>query len=174
MDLKDYLVLSLSFGALIFSYINTKMQIKANREQMKADNLIKLRSEWIQRFSKLIINIKAKFSTILEYAMHLDYKDENIEWEKINATKKEIYFLQNELLLFVTLEGESLTFTSHDKETPVILINEMYRLFIDFFNTRFNNYKEQQESISELQKSLALFNTHAVQLIQDQTEKLTK
>lgn len=118
MEIKDYFILSISILALIFSFINTKIQIKANRKQMKENNLMNLRKEWIQDFIKLSSEIYE-----FVYIRFATYNESKPEF--INRIHK-IYYFINELRLRTTIDGEELKPIINELNAYVVSMNEYY------------------------------------------------
>lgn len=102
-----YISVIVSLVALIVSIVMSYVQISANRKQMRFDNMIKLRKEWIQDFSQLMTKILNELLSMSIYVGGRSFEKESEDFDKVSNHRDKIFFYQSELILKVTLEGET-------------------------------------------------------------------
>lgn len=159
----------IAIAGIIFSYFNTNKILKANREQMKADNMIKLRQVWIQDFSKLAGKVYVYLSEMVMSMetivglINMETSPDNHIPEYYDLNKK-LVFVTDQILLKVNLEGKS-----YDSLNDSILyLNAILSgLYIRHFE-RFSN--EELNSITEM---IVNFKVKLKQVIIIETNKLT-
>lgn len=156
MDTKDIIISItailtslIAIAGIIFSYFNTNKILKANREQMKAENMIKLRQVWIQDFSKLASKMYVYLSEMVMSMetivglINMEISPDNNIQEYYDLNKKFV-FVTDQLLLKVNLEGKSYDFLN---DSILYLNANLSGLYTRHFD-RFSN--EELDRITEL------------------------
>jgi len=121
--------LQISERQFIIANENFEKQLEADRERMKHDNMIRMRKEWIQDFSKISCLIsELLYKLTMKFHGTPDGKIEKVK-ESLSAEIDQLQLLDSQLKLKITLEGEELT--------PLHLIFDDFIAYI-FVDTELN------------------------------------
>lgn len=157
--LETYFPFIAFFITSMITLITLVITIKANRGQMREDNLIKLRKEWIQEFRKMCIEVEILFEKVSD--------DENLFSGKVYEYIRELSSKYFHLKFMVTIDGQVLDYL-------FVLVNDYSNMVmeVDKTNKKDENYykdlKNYEKLIWEFVEIRAKFNNTAEKIIQMQ------
>lgn len=148
------------------SSYNLNRQLQANLDHMKADNIIKLRKEWIHNFSLVISKIYGELFSFSLATIRTSY---DIKPNLIGVLEniKNLNRYRTELILLVTIEGHP----NYDIYDFTIKLTEQ---FADFCRKEFVNDKEYKDELKKKENDLTNFVEMALNIVTQETMKLSQ
>lgn len=166
---KSWLEIYAPYLTAIITLFVLIITIRANRKQMREDNLIKLRKEWIQDFSNLASKINLELFHLNLIAnknkVNISIADSVKISMEFDVHYHNMFLYRSELLMKITLEGEKFNdvYNFLDQVTTNLTLHS-----VGIFSTNEELLKSQKEAM----RGLAEFQVIAISIIEEQNNLL--